>query len=63
MNLIETKCKRCGKKLTTMASPIHSSVETMKKWQGICAGCLSEKEKFQIMLDMNRDIQRRTNNG
>lgn len=63
MNLIETKCKRCGKVISTMTAPIHSSMETMKKWSGICAGCLTEKEKFQIMLDMNGDIRRRTNNG
>lgn len=56
--LTTTKCKRCGKPITTLISPINSSVATMKKWQGICSSCLTDKEKFMLMLDMNNDIKR-----
>ena len=57
--LRETKCRRCGKKITTMISPIHSSGDTMRKWQGICAGCLSEKEQFEMLLEMREDVKRK----
>lgn len=56
--LTTTKCKRCGKSITTLTSPINSSVATMKKWQGICSSCLTDKEKFKLMLDMNNDIKK-----
>ncbi len=56
--LTTTKCKRCGKLISTLTSPINSSVATMNKWQGICSSCLSDKEKFSLMLDMNNDIKR-----
>ena len=54
--LIETKCKRCGKKIFAMERPIMSSQDTMEKWRGICSNCLSDQEKFQMMTDMNRDV-------
>ena len=59
MGLVETKCKRCGKSISTLTAPIYSSVATMKKWQGICSSCATEKEKFQMMLEMNGDIQKK----
>lgn len=59
--LTETKCKRCGKRITSLTAPIYSSAATMAKWSGICAGCMTEKEKFQLMLEMNCDVKRRAN--
>lgn len=58
--LTETKCRRCGKRVTTLKTPIWSSAATMAKWSGICAGCISEKEKLQMLLDMNDDVKRRS---
>lgn len=55
--LIETTCKRCGKKISTMTSPIYSSISTMNKWHKICSNCITEKEKIQMMMDMNNDIK------
>lgn len=57
--LIETNCRRCGKRITTMDAPIHSSVETMQEWGRICTGCMTEEEQFKMMLAMNHDISRR----
>ncbi|MEE3344469.1 MAG: DUF2688 domain-containing protein [Bacilli bacterium] len=55
--LKETKCKRCGKIIYTLAQPIFSSNETMHKYQGICASCMSEQERFHMMLSMNNDLR------
>lgn len=51
------KCKRCGREISTMVSPIHSSISTMNKYQGICSNCMTEEEKFNMMLDMNKDVK------
>lgn len=58
---IEEPTQLCGystKCIKFTKSPINSSVATMKKWQGICSSCLTDKEKFMLMLDMNNDIKR-----
>ena len=59
-NLYITKCKRCGKEITTMAKPIYTNDATMKKYQGICSSCMSDKEQMEMMLSMNNDIKRMT---
>ena len=58
-NIYTTNCKRCGKKITTMSQPIYTSNSTMKKYQGICSGCMTDKEEREMMFAMNRDIQRK----
>lgn len=57
--LEETTCKRCGKRLMTLTEPIFCSEATMEKWKGICAGCVTEKEKAEMMLEFNADIKNR----
>jgi len=52
-----TKCKSCGKELTTLINPIFSSKETMQKYQGICSSCMSKQEHHEMMLAMNADIE------
>ena len=59
-NLYITKCKRCGKEITTMTKPIYTSDATMKKYQCICSSCMSDKEQMEMMLSMNNDIKRMT---
>lgn len=54
-------CKRCGRQIITMTKPVFSSESTMKKWQGICQYCVTEKEKMQMMMDMNGDVRRKIN--
>lgn len=58
-NLYITKCKRCGKEITTMFKPIYTSNETMQKYQGICSSCMSETEYTQMLFSMNNDISNR----
>lgn len=58
-NLYVTKCKRCGKEITSLKRPIFSSGATMAKYAGICAGCMSDKEQFEMLLAMNTDISRK----
>ena len=55
--LIETTCKRCGKKLSTMTAPIHSSAATMYKWNRICSSCITDQERMLMMMDMNNDVK------
>ncbi|MBR2555142.1 MAG: DUF2688 domain-containing protein [Aeriscardovia sp.] len=55
--LRSTKCKSCGKELTTLINPIFSSKETMQKYQGICSACMSNQEHHEMMLAMNADIE------
>lgn len=57
--LYVTQCRRCGKEITSMRSPIYTGGGTMRKYQGICAGCMSEKEKFEMMIAMNNDVKNR----
>lgn len=54
-----TRCKNCGKMLTTLIDPIYSSYETMQKYQGICSACMSKQEHHEMMLAMNSDIERK----
>ena len=55
-----TKCKRCGREIATLTEPIYSSEETMKKWQGICSRCVTDKEAFEMMMDLNKDVRRKS---
>lgn len=57
-NLYVTKCKRCGKEITSMRKPIYTSNDTMNKYKEICSGCMTEKEQMEMMLAMNNDIRR-----
>ena len=50
-------CKRCGKLICTLSAPIHTSIETMYKYQGICGGCATEEEKQQLLHDSTEDIR------
>lgn len=60
--LVETTCKRCGKKLSTMAAPIHSSAATMNKWNRICSSCITDQERMQMMIEMNNDVKAKCEN-
>ncbi len=56
--LTTIKCKRCGKEISTLTKPLHSSTKTMNKWRGICQNCITEKEMALMMLDMNDDVKK-----
>ena len=53
------RCKRCGREIATMSRPIYSTPEVMQKWQGICSRCITDKERFELMQDMNMGIQKK----
>lgn len=53
-------CKRCGRQIISLTRPVFSSEETMNKWKGICQYCVTEKEKAQMMIDMNIDVSRKS---
>lgn len=57
--LQETTCKRCGRKITTMTNAVNTSESTRVKWSGICGRCITDTERFEMMLDMNADIKSR----
>lgn len=37
----------------------NTSEATRVKWSGICGRCITDAERFEIMLDMNADIKNR----
>lgn len=57
IEIVTTKCKRCGKQIASMSQPVYSSQATMNKWRGICKDCVSDAERFQMMQDMNEDVK------
>lgn len=57
--LEKIKCKRCGREIVTLAEPIHSSSNTMRKYRGICSRCMTDKEAFEMMMDMRDDAKQR----
>lgn len=60
--LVETTCKRCGKNISTMTAPIHSSAATMYKWNRICSSCITDQERMQMMIEMNNDVKAKCEN-
>lgn len=48
-----TKCKRCGKEISTLDKPIHTNKAIQQKYAGVCANCMSDKEKAEMYFAMN----------
>lgn len=48
INLIEVKCKRCGKPLLTAAQAIHGDNTLKARLGNICSACITPEEKRQI---------------
>jgi hypothetical protein len=50
-------CRRgCGRMLSSLIRPIHSSAATHAKYAGICGSCMTEQEKADMLGAMSRDV-------
>ncbi len=57
IQVMTVSCRRgCGKKLTTLNRPVHSTAEDYRKYSGICENCLTDEER----ADMNGPMLHRT---
>jgi len=50
-------CPRCGKKVTTLVDPIHSSRQTQKIYQGICSDCIRPDEEKNMLNEMADNLR------
>ncbi len=47
--VVTIQCRRgCGKRLTTLSRPIHSTRADYERYHGICGDCLTDAEKADM---------------
>lgn len=49
IKLVETTCRRCGKKITTGNRSIHGYPEQKKRLDRICEDCITDDEKAELL--------------
>lgn len=57
--IVYLSCPRCGRSVASLARPIHSSEATAAKWRGLCASCVTDAERAELLSDMKADTLRR----
>jgi hypothetical protein len=62
--IISMLCRRdCGKRISTLSGPMHSTITDYKKYHGICDDCLTDEEKADMrgamLLRTARNVQGR----
>ncbi len=58
IRLETTKCKRCGKALTTTNKSLYGVDRVKEEYGSICSECMTEKEKYEMLNEQAKAILR-----
>ena len=59
VRLINTKCKRCGKPLTTLSKSIWGAEDARSKYAEICSSCMTDEETIDMQNMIRCAVQKK----
>jgi hypothetical protein len=58
INIVMTKCKRCGKPLAKTNKSLYGIDEAKIKYGDICSTCITKEEEYEILQEQVKIILR-----